>query len=191
MKWSLVAVSLIALAILTVNASEKHAMKACTMKIDGTSTFHDWTTPVNNVKANGDFTLENGQLTQVTAMWVQAEVKSIKSEKGEDMDEKIHEALKAEDHPNITYNMSSVKSITKSGSDWVVETVGDLTMAGTKKQIEMTVKASVSGNGDVRFVGSKKIKMSQWKIKRPSAMLGTIKAGDDVTVTFDVTMKKS
>ena len=182
--------AVLSLALMSVNASEKHSLKSCTMKIDGTSTLHDWTTPVNTVKANGDFKIEGGQLTQVTAMWVQADVKSIKSEKGEDMEEKIYETLEADDHPTITYNLTTVKSMTKQGNDWVLETTGDLTLAGKKKPIDMTVKASVNGN-EVRFVGSKKIKFSFYKISRPSAMLGMIKAGDEVTITFDVTMKQN
>lgn len=179
------------LAFLSLGASEKHVLKAVSMKIDGTSTLHDWTTSVNLVKASGDFTIENGQLIAVASMWVQANVKSIVSEKGEDMDKKIYEALEAEEHPTITYNLLSVKSVTKQGSEWMVETKGDLTIAGNKNLIDLTVRASVIGNDDVRFTGTKKIKMSQFNIDRPSAMLGLMKAGDEVTITFDVTMKKS
>lgn len=179
------------LAFLILGASEKHELKAVSMRIDGTSTLHDWTTSVNTVKASGDFTVENGQLIAVASMWVQANVKSIVSEKGEDMDEKIYEALEAEEHPTITYNLLSVKSLTKQGTEWLVETKGELTIAGNKKPIELTVRASVIANDDVRFMGTKKILMSQFNIDRPSAMLGLMKAGDEVTITFDVTMKKS
>ncbi|MCX6139506.1 MAG: YceI family protein [Candidatus Kapabacteria bacterium] len=122
---------------LPVNA-DQFDDRAATMKIDGTSTLHDWTTPVGKVKAKGDLTVVNGELKSVNAMWVQADVLSIKSEKGEDMDEKIYEALKSEKNPKITFNMTSMKSITKPGAEYVVETTGDMTIAGTTKKIDLT-----------------------------------------------------
>jgi hypothetical protein len=179
------------LALQCLGASEKHTLKTVSMKIEGTSTLHDWTTKVNTVRANGDFTVQNDQLIEVVSMWVQADAKSIVSEKGDDMDEKIYEALKAEEHPTITFNLSTVKSITKTGSEWIVETKGDLTIAGNKQSIDLTVKASIIESGVVRFTGTKKIKMSQFNIDRPSAMLGLIKSGDEVVITFDVSMKKN
>ncbi len=170
--------------------ADKYGERTVSMKIDGTSTLHDWTTPVNKVVARGDLTVANGELQSVNSMWVQADVLSIKSEKGEDMDEKIYEALKSEDHPKITYNMTQMKSIKKVGNEWVVETAGDMTIAGKTKKVDLTVKGTVQANGDVVFTGAIDLVMTQYDMDRPSAMLGMIKAGDKVKVSFTLTMKK-
>lgn len=187
-------ISLFALAILVVGTTQvfadKYGDKAHKMVINGTSTLHDWEAPLNNMKARADFSVVGTELTGLTSFWVECDVMSIKSEKGESMDEKIYEALKSEENPKIVYNLSQVKSLTKKGSDFVLETVGTLKVAGKTVTIDMTVTAKVNANGEVMFSAEKKLKMSQFDMDRPSAMLGVIKAGDDVTVSFDVTMKK-
>jgi hypothetical protein len=185
---------LLAAAILFLGAptarADKYTDKSHKMTISGTSTLHDWSAPLNDLRARADFTLNGTELTGLTAFWVECDVLSIKSEKGESMDEKIYEALKSEDNPKIVYNLSQVKSITKKGADFVLETVGTLKVAGKTQTIDMTVTAKVNANGEVTFSAERKLKMSQFDMDRPSAMLGVIKAGDDVTVAFDVTMKK-
>lgn len=187
-------ISLLALALLVVGTTQvfadKYGDKAHKMVINGTSTLHDWEAPLNNMKARADFSVVGTELTGLTSFWVECDVMSIKSEKGESMDEKIYEALKSEENPKIVYNLSQVKSLTKKGSDFVLETVGTLKVAGKTVTIDMTVTAKVNANGEVMFSAEKKLKMSQFDMDRPSAMLGVIKAGDDVTVSFDVTMKK-
>jgi len=187
-------ISLFALAILVVGTTQvfadKYGDKAHKMVIKGTSTLHDWEAPLNTMKARADFSVVGTELTGLTSFWVECDVMSIKSEKGESMDEKIYEALKSEENPKIVYNLSQVKSLTKKGSDFVLETVGTLKVAGKTVTIDMTVTAKVNANGEVMFSAEKKLKMSQFDMDRPSAMLGVIKAGDDVSVSFDVTMKK-
>jgi len=187
-------ITLLALAILVVGTTQvfadKYGDKAHKMMINGTSTLHDWVAPLNNMKARADFTVVGTELTSLSAFWVECDVTSIKSEKGESMDEKIYEALKSEENPKIVYNLSSVTSLTKKGSDFVLETQGTLKVAGKTVTIDMTVTAKVNANGEVKFSAEKKLKMSQFDMDRPSAMLGVIKAGDDVSVSFDITMKK-
>jgi len=191
-RFTTVLITLLALATTGLLAGEKYSDKSCDMKIDGTSTLHDWTAPVGKVKAAADLTVADGALTEVKAMWVQADVTSIKSEKGEDMDEKIYEALKVEDgHKTITYNLTKVKSIEKSGNGFKIKAMGTLTIAGFKKDnVPMIVTAEVKSNGDVVFKGSQKITMTQYNMEIPSAMLGMVTAGDDVTVSFTLTVKK-
>jgi hypothetical protein len=36
--------------------------------------------------------------------------------------------------------------------------------------------------------GSKKIKMTDFNVEPPSFMFGSVKTGDEITVTFDVTL---
>lgn len=175
----------------TPSMADKYDVKSFTMKVDGTSTLHDWTTPVTRVRAKGDMTVVGTEIKSVNAMWVQADAKSITSEKGEDMEEKIYETLEAEKNPTITFNMTSMKAIRKEGNDYVIEAVGDLTIAGTTKKVELKVKGVAQASGDVQLSGSTNISLANFGMERPSAMLGMIKAGDMVTVSFTVTMKKS
>lgn len=170
--------------------AEKFVSASHIMKINGTSTLHDWEAPAQTLNANGDITVTNGTLQTITSLSVTCQSKSIKSPKGESMDEKIYDALKADDFPNINFTLVKVKSITKTAEGWTVETSGNLTIAGETRMVDMTVKAILKPTGEIAFSGTKAIKLSQFNIERPSAMLGVIKCGDDITLTFDLTMKK-
>ncbi|MBS1537529.1 MAG: YceI family protein [Bacteroidetes bacterium] len=171
--------------------ADKYTSKEHKMIVSGTSTLHDWEAPASTLTAKGDITFQNATLQAINSLNVTCTAKSIKSAKGESMDEKIYEALKADDNPNITYVLSKVNSITKSGDEWIIETTGTLTIGGTAKPVELSVKAKVEADGDIVFTGKKTIKLTGFNLERPSAMLGMIKCGDDITLTFSLTMKKS
>lgn len=191
MKTRIISLVLIFVFAAFVNSyAEKYVSKSNKMEVDGTSTLHDWTVPVKTVTANGDITVADNELKAITSLNLEALVKSMKSTKGEGMDEKIYETLKSEDHPKIMYKLTSVKSITKTSTGFDIDAKGSLTIAGSTQNADMTVKAKVLANGEVEFTGSKKLKLSEYGMKRPSAMLGTIKAGDDITVNFTLVMKK-
>ncbi len=187
---TLFAVTMLIVGYVHAIAGEVYVQKSCSMKIDGTSTLHDWSCPVNVVRAKGEIDINNGTLNSIGSMWVQADVLSIKSEKGNDMDTKIYEALKSEQHKFITFNLTSVKAVLPDGNGWKVEVLGDLTIAGSKKNVPLSVSATVLPTGEVRFSGTKTVKMTDFGMDRPSAMLGMIKAGDAVTITFDLLLKK-
>ncbi|MBK9249250.1 MAG: YceI family protein [Ignavibacteria bacterium] len=183
--------ALMAILLVPSARADKYASKAHKMMVSGTSTLHDWEAPAGTLSAKGDITINNTMLQAISSLNLTCGAKSIKSAKGEDMDEKIYEALKADEFPNITYTLSKVYSITKSGDEWVVETTGMLTIGGNARAVEMSVKAKIEADGDIVFTGTKKIKLSGFNLERPSAMLGMIKCGDDITLTFSLSMKKS
>jgi hypothetical protein len=45
----------------------------------------------------------------------------------------------------------------------------------------------ISGNR-IQIKGSKKVKMTDFNISPPTAMLGTLKTGDEVTISFTLVM---
>lgn len=169
--------------------AEKYVLKSHKMDVEGTSTVHDWKVPVQKVSANADITMNDTE-QNIKSLYFEAMAMSLKSEKGESMDEKIYEALKAEDHPKITYKLSSTSGIVKTSTGYDITSKGNLTIAGSTKPCDMLVKAKVLANGDVEFTGSKKVKLSEYGMERPSAMMGVIKCGDDITINFSIIMKK-
>jgi polyisoprenoid-binding protein YceI len=155
------------------------------MSVVGSSTLHEWESEVAKVESKGSFTLENNKLTGIKDVTVKIVVTSIKSTKGKTMDNKTYEAFNSDKNPNITYKLTSAK-ITGSGPEYTVAATGSLTMAGTTKPIDMTAKGKVLANGDVQIVGTHKLNMKDYKMVPPTAMMGTIKVGEEVEVKYDV-----
>jgi len=100
------------------------------------------------------------------------------------MNEHMRKALKAEANPQITWKLTSYEV---QGSNVVIS--GKLTIAGKENAIELK-GTGTADNGTIRFKGSKQFKMTEYGVKPPSLMLGTMKVGDPVTVSFDLVLSE-
>lgn len=170
-------------------AQESYKLKSSTLKIEGTSSLHDWSADANKVSGSVNFGM-NDIATALKNVSVEIEVNAIKSEKGSTMDNNIYSALKAKTYPKISFQMTKVNSIKGSSADFTASVTGNLSIAGTTKLVDLNVTGKKKSNGDLVFNGSKKIKMTDFNVKPPSFMFGAMKTGDDVTVTFSTTFSK-
>ncbi|MEZ4775589.1 MAG: YceI family protein [Bacteroidia bacterium] len=159
------------------------------VKINGTSTLHDWHANVKETKADGVFVVADNGLTALTSLKVSMKVESIDT--GEKMmDRNTYKALKSESNPYITYKLKEVKTITPTSGGYSLNTVGTLTIAGVTKTVNMLVKAKTNADGSLTFTGSHKLDMIEYQIEPPVAVFGTIKTGKDVTIEFTLTMNQ-
>jgi polyisoprenoid-binding protein YceI len=149
------------------------------MTISGTSTLHDWTSTVEDVSGEGMFTLDGTAITQIANLNVQMEVKSIKSGKGAMMDNNTYKALRAAPHPQIIYQLQTSQPM-QPGK---LRTTGSLTIGGESKKVNMLVTYQVEA-GKLTIQGELPILMRDYNIDPPTAMMGTIKTGEEVTVAF-------
>ena len=175
----------IALMMLTISlyAQNEYVLKANKVTVAGTSTLHDWESDVTKVEWSGTITTDNGKLTQINNVSVRIPVESIKSTKGRIMDSKTYEAFNSDKNPYITYKLQHAEV----NGDMITAN-GQLTMAGATKSIPLKVKATVGANEEIRFSGFYDLKMTDYKMEPPTAVMGTIKVGDQITVKFDLTV---
>jgi polyisoprenoid-binding protein YceI len=96
----------------------------------------------------------------------------------------MREALKAEQNPTITWKMSSYKVDGTS-----VEIDGTLTIAGKENPIVLRGTGAAE-NGTVTLKGTKVLKMTDYGVKPPSLMFGTMKVADAVTVSYDLVLNQ-
>ncbi len=160
--------------------------KQVKMSVIGSSTLHEWESEVTQVESNGTLTLDGSQLTAIKDVVVKMPVTGIKSTKGRVMDNKTYEAFNSDKNPTIQYKLTNAR-ISGSG-EYTVTANGNLSMAGATKPIELVAKAKVLANGDVQISGSQKLNMKDFNMTPPTAMMGTIKVGEEVTVKFDITL---
>lgn len=163
------------------------ADKDSKLEVLGTSTLHDWEEVAEGMTGEAVIKMENDQL-QVEALKFNVPVKGLKSDHGA-MNKNTYEALKSNKYPNIYYELKEVKSTQKEGQDYNLKTAGNLTIAGVTKNIEITVTAKPVGNA-VSFSGKVIFKMTDFKVDPPTALLGTVKTGDEITIQFNVKYNK-
>ena len=175
----------------TVNKSPLYHSKSFNMTIKGTSSYHNWTSTVNNVSVQGDFVIRNGTIEKIKHATVQVMTKSIQSEiKSTLMDDRTHATLKADKHPSITFEYKSLKTLKKEIQQTRLEVSGILTIAGKSRNTTLELDVQINEKGQILISGEKKIKMSDYGIKAPVFMLGLMRVGNDVVINFDVVLEQ-
>lgn len=174
----------IAFVLLQMVASAQYTTNAANGKItiDGTSTIHDWTENVEKFTGSLTGKVKDGKLESISSAKIVVEVNSIKSGKS-GMDDNTYKALKQKEHPQITYQL---KSYNITGS--TVSLTGSLSIAGVTKTVSFKATYKMEGTKMV-FTGSHTFKMTDFNIDPPTAVMGTIKTGDDITVKFNLTFQ--
>lgn len=152
------------------------------MNISGTSTIHDWECEVQEV--NGTITLEPGADVPVSSLSFAVPVKSIESGKGA-MNRKMYGALKSDDHPQIRFTMTEATKSGTSDGNLTLEVTGDLQIAGVTRSVTLQVNGQKNAGGWL-FTGSYTLNMTDYEMDPPTAMLGTIRSGEEVTITFNL-----
>lgn len=186
-KWILVC-----LVFLTFSVAQAQTYKTVPnisgVKIEGTSSIHAWESTSNQV--SGELVLvsdaKNGK--QIHSLIFRVPVKSIKSGKGL-MDSKTYDAFDNDKNPLITFQLTDVSQFKLTGKDIDATVTGTLNMAGFTKKINIKSSGNTISDGSIQFKGSVPLKMSDFKMKPPTAMMGALKTGDAVTIKFDVTFK--
>lgn len=190
LRFTLIFTAVMCMVHLTI-AQTSYDITYSKLTIAGTSSLHDWESDATEVNATGQMQIEGTELKSIDNMTVTVSVEGIKSSKGSIMDGKTHKALESKSHPNITFKLTKVNAIEKSGDAYNIKATGNLTIAGKIKAITLNVKGKVIGNDGLQFEGSKALKMTDFGIDPPTALMGTLKTGDDITVSFNVKMAKS
>ena len=154
------------------------------MLIKGTSTIHDWEMKVEDI--NSAFSLQSENIFQdkLIAGNLLVNVEDIKSEHSL-MDKKTYEALKREAFPQIKARVVKAEQSQNSGIVHV-----ELTIAGKTKTVTEAVQLTDLGNGKVEVKGVLKMKMSEYDVEPPVALMGTIKTADEIKVEFNLVYNK-
>lgn len=151
--------------------------------INGTSNLHDWKSKSEQI--NGELILSGSN--QVKSFRLDIPVKSIKS--GEKlMDSKTYETFDANKHPNIAFRLTDVTNLQITGDNVHVVFNGNLTMAGTTKKVTIKANGKNIKQGTYVFNGNVPLKMTDFQMKPPTALLGTLKVGDGIKLEFDITL---
>ena len=159
--------------------------KGYTVSIHGTSNLHDWDENVMTVSGESIVTWNSNTSFDLVGMNIKMAVRSIKSTEGSMMNNNTYKALKADDHPEIVFELAAqLPNIPVDTKGKVVEAKVNLSIAGVTKAIDMSVTVTAVAHGNISFEGSKTIKMTDYGVKPPVAMLGTMKTGDAITIHF-------
>ncbi len=186
-KCSLVAALLLGSVATSFAQSNYHA-QALDVSVTGTSTLHDWEMKSSKGQFDANITVAKDKLV-FTGLSFNFPAESLKSGHGA-MDKNTYKALNTSKNPTISFVLTS-GNVTSTGTNtYLLKGMGKLTIAGTTlvTDLETTLKYNPTDKS-FTCTGTKKFKMSEYGVKPPTVMMGAIKTGDAIAISYNLTIK--
>ena len=198
MKSAIVILTAAAVSVLSVvpRASERAGAGApgpltlttARVSLEGTSNIHAYTASTTTVRLTTIEVAGSGEgdvLDQVLlpdglkAFEVVIPVASLSSPK-DGIDKNMHKALKAAEHPEITFRLRQFEPV--SGA---YRAVGGLTIAGVEREVTLNLQIERDGS-TLAVTGTTDLLMTDFGVTPPKAMLGMLKTNPKVQIRLDL-----
>lgn len=159
-----------------------------TVVVSGTSNLHDWEMQVEDFRCNLEVSTQNPSF-KIQAVSFSGTSGSIKSHSSI-MDRKTYDAMQADQYPEIRFENLTPEDIPLNSKSFKGAISGDLFLAGKNSTISVPFSGEIISDEEIRITGSKRLNMSDYDIDPPTALLGTLKTGDEVTVSFNLVFRR-
>jgi hypothetical protein len=167
---------------LQANAQRNYNVARAIFEVAGTSNVHDWV--MKSTEGNGtvNLTITDSKIADINNLTITLLAESLKSSKTS-MDDVAYETLDTKTYKNIKYVLKSASKINET--TWNL--IGTYTIAGTSKDYRTQVSITAN-NGTFILKGSNQITFADFGMSPPTAALGVVRAGKDLTLIFNITL---
>lgn len=186
-KIFLVTAAILSQSVLLAQVTFKNSPGKSQVTVKGTSTLHDWEMITKDFNVEAGFVVGTSDL-KINSTSFHGKVTGLKSDH-DLMNEKAYDALKSEKFPEIKFYQSEMSASQLKGSSFSGKIKGRIEIAGAGKVIMIPYNGIMKSNQVVNVSGSFSLKMSEFGIKPPTAIMGTIKTGDDLTLDYNFELK--
>ena len=182
--------ALLLLGAMVSSAQTNYTGSNVSLVVSGTSTLHNWDMKSGNGECKATFTINGTNITNLSAMSFSTAVVALKSDHTS-MDNNAYKALKTQKNPAISYVMTSAAIAPGQGGSYTVTCQGKLTIAGTTRDQELIATVKANADNTLAVSGTRIISMKDFNMQPPTFMMGAIKTGNEITLAFNLTLKKS
>jgi hypothetical protein len=155
--------------------------------IKGTSNLHDWEETIEKFSVDAVFIIQNKKITDIERLAFTCKSSAIKSESSI-MTSKTHDAMKSDKHPNIKFTGTKPDHFQQTGSSISGNISGDLSIAGVVRSISLPFNGTYNAD-QLIITGSKKLKMTDFNISPPTAILGSLKTDENIEVIYKLKLQ--
>ena len=154
-----------------------------TVTVSGTSNVRSWSCTSNQLAGTMEAELDGQSLSSVEGVRVTIPVQGLDCGNGQ-LTSKVRDVLSEGNNPMIRFTLSNAEVAQNQ-----VRANGTLTVAGGNRTTRINANATPSNDGRIRLTGEVDLKMTDFGIDPPTAMLGTLRSADEVKVSFDVSVR--
>lgn len=169
---------------LQLNAQRNYTIARSTFEVAGTSNVHDWSMKSSEGNGIANLTVIDSKLADINNLTITLLAESLKSTKTS-MDDVAYETLDTKTYKNIKYVLRSATKINET--TWNL--TGTYTVSGISKEFKTVVNVT-SINGSFILKGSNQITFADFGMSAPTAALGVVRAGKDLTLIFNLTFSE-
>lgn len=161
--------------------------------VEGTSSTRDWKCAAVSFDATVDVAgpevVHSLLAGEKAVRAVQIDVPTARMDcKNGTMNEHMLKALKAAENPVISFRLGSYE-LAKATDAAQGTLSGFLKIGGVERPITLVVDLTNNGDGVLHVTGTYELNMRDYALKPPSLMLGMMKVGEKVKVSFDLLLK--
>ncbi len=153
--------------------------------IKGTSSLHDWEMNLKAFNSGFQLNQEGSSIKALENVTFSCKATDIKSEYSL-MDKKTYDALKADDFPEIKFSSISSTELVADGRKITGILEGKLHVAGEMQDVTIPFNGIFTDSKTINIIASTDLTMSSFNITPPTAMLGALKTGDKISVSFSL-----
>lgn len=169
---------------LQVNAQRNYTIARSTFEVAGTSNVHDWSMKSSDGNGIANLTVIDSKLADINNLTITLLAESLKSTKTS-MDDVAYETLDTKTYKNIKYVLKSATKVNET--TWNL--TGIYTVSGISKEFKTVVNVT-SINGNFILKGSNQVTFADFGMSAPTAALGVVRAGKDLTLIFNLTFSE-
>lgn len=160
------------------------------LRVDGGSTVRSWSCEATTLNAQitgapGASLALNGLEGAVQSLRLEIPSGDLDCD-NDTMNDHMWKALQTDEHPRILFQMEGYTVATPGESGAQVELRGQLEMAGETLPVTLRLEATEEADGRLRVQGIHELNMTEWGMRPPRLMLGTLRVHEDVQIHFDL-----
>jgi polyisoprenoid-binding protein YceI len=158
--------------------------------LKGTSPLHNWGMVAHSFTGDAKFSfLADNQLSSITGFSLKVPIHNLKSE-SRSIEKSAYKALREDQYKDIVFDFTSAQFKPSGMNNYLILLRGNMTIAGVTQVTTLKMNAAMNENGSISCSGSLPIYLSDYNIERPTYLLGTMRVGEVLVLTYNLQLVK-
>ncbi len=189
MRFSHFNISLLFLILISYSANAQNSFQlipeSSSIRVFGSSNVQDWEMFVDLNTEDSNYTILAKSIKNLKD--VQFKIKSLHLTSEESsMKKKAHKALKLSTHPFINFSLEKIIISNHTTNSFEAFALGTFHIAGQSKKVQLPLHGNFLSDEKMNLSGHIDLKMSDFKIKAPTALFGAIATTDGIKVLYSL-----